>query len=55
MTEQERPAGDDRAQSYRALPEGVSLEETITSADMVPVADPDAVRNVDQHRALRDD
>jgi hypothetical protein len=40
---------------YRILPPGVRLDETIASVDADPVADPAAGRNVDQHRALRDD
>jgi len=40
---------------YRTLPPSVRLDETIASVDMDPVPDPAAGRNVDQHRALRDD
>lgn len=40
---------------YGSLPPGVRLEETIASVDADPVPDPAAGRNVDQHRALRDD
>lgn len=42
-------------QDYRRLPPVVRLDETIASVDPDPVPDPEAVRNVDQHRALRDD
>ncbi|MBC2933577.1 hypothetical protein [Nocardioides sp. zg-1228] len=37
------------------LSPGVRLDETVASVDTDPVPDPDAGRNVDQHRALRDD
>jgi len=40
---------------YRTLPPGVRLDETIASVEPDPAPDPDAGRNVDQHRALRDD
>ena len=40
---------------YRTLPAGVRLDETVTTVDANPVPDPAAGRNVDQHRALRDD
>ncbi|HET8717884.1 MAG TPA: hypothetical protein VFM50_09040 [Nocardioidaceae bacterium] len=40
---------------YRTLPEPVRLHETIASVDADPVPDPAAGRNLDQHRALRDD
>jgi len=40
---------------YRNLPPGVRLDETIASVEPDPAPDPDAGRNVDQHRALRDD
>ncbi len=54
-------AEDDRAggvkpnQAYRNLPPTVRLEETIASVEPDPAPDPEAGRNVDQHRALRDD
>jgi hypothetical protein len=44
-----------RAQDYRRLPPAVRLADTIASVEVNPVPDPDAGRNVDQHRALRDD
>ena len=40
---------------FRRLPPGVRLDETIASVEANPVPDPEAGRNVDQHRALRDD
>lgn len=40
---------------YRSLPPGVPLDETVASVDPDPVPDPVSGRNVDQHRALRDD
>ena len=40
---------------YSKLPEPIRLEDTVEEHDATPVADPDAVRNVDQHAALRDD
>jgi hypothetical protein len=40
---------------FRVLPPLVRLEETIASVDADSVPDPAAGRNVDQHRALRDD
>ncbi len=40
---------------YRSLPRDVRLDETLASVDADPVPDPAAGRNVDQHRALRDD
>jgi hypothetical protein len=40
---------------FRALPPLVRLDETIASVDADSVPDPAAGRNVDQHRALRDD
>ena len=43
------------ARDYRRLPEPIRLEDTVEARDPRPLADPDAVRNVDQHAALRDD
>ncbi|HEV2796666.1 MAG TPA: hypothetical protein VGV65_03520 [Nocardioides sp.] len=40
---------------YRTLPPTVRIDETITSLDTATPPDPDDVRNVDQHAALRDD
>lgn len=40
---------------YRTLPRSVRLAETVTSLDADPIPDPQAGRNLDQHRALRDD
>lgn len=48
-------AGRNPAQDYRRLPPAVRLDETIATVDADPVPDPDEVRNLDQHRALRDD
>ena len=48
-------AGAQRSQRYRSLPPTVRLEDTIASVDATPSQYPDAVRNLDQHRALRDD
>jgi len=45
-----RPSTD-----YRSLPPEVRLDEVVATVDPEPVADPHAGRNVDQHRALRDD
>ena len=42
-------------QDYRSLRPPVRLDEPIASVDPGPVPDPEAGRNVDQHRALRDD
>ncbi len=50
-----RSGGATTERDYRNLPPGVRLEETITSVEPDPVPDPYAGRNVDQHRALRDD
>lgn len=49
------PANPKAEQDYRTLPPDVRLDETVASVDASPVPDPDAGRNVDQHRALRDD
>lgn len=50
-----RNAGE-AGKDYRTLPASVDLDETIASIDPDPSPlDPDAVRNVEQHRALRDD
>ena len=48
-------AGAQRDEGYRSLPPTVRLEDTIESVPATPGQDPDAVRNLDQHRALRDD
>ena len=55
MSAEGRSSKRKREQDYRTLPAGVSLEETIASVEPDAVPDPDAGRNVDQHRALRDD
>jgi len=51
----DRPGPAKPEPDYRSLPPGVRLNETIASVDTDPVPDPAAGRNVDQHRALRDD
>ena len=51
----DRPVSEKLVADYRTLPQGVRLDETIASVDADPVPDPAAGRNVDQHRALRDD
>ena len=51
----DHPGSEEPGPDYRALPPGVRLDETITSIDADPVPDPAAGRNVDQHRALRDE
>lgn len=38
-----------------SLPSGVRLDGTLANVDADPVPDPAAGRNVDEHRALRDD
>jgi hypothetical protein len=56
MTEKERlPTGAGDALDYRSLPPIVPLDDTIATVETVPAPDPAAGRNVDQHRALRDD
>ena len=40
---------------YRTLPPEVRLDETIASVEPDPPPEPEAGRNLDQHRALRDD
>ncbi|WP_158647827.1 hypothetical protein [Nocardioides houyundeii] len=42
-------------QDYRSLPPVVRLDETVASVESDVPPDPAAGRNVDQHRALRDD
>ena len=55
MQAEDRPDEPKRDRDYRTLPPGVSLDETIASVEPDAAPDPDAGRNVDQHRALRDD
>lgn len=56
MDAQDHRRGDASPESvYQALPPAVRLDRTIASVDAERVADPAAVRNLDQHRALRDD
>jgi hypothetical protein len=50
-----RPGGEKPARDYRSLPPQVRLEDTIESVEADPVPEPEAGRNLDQHRALRDD
>ena len=40
---------------YSTLPPVVRLDETIASVEADPMPDPQLGRNMDQHRALRDD
>jgi len=49
------PAEKDLVPDFRTLPPVVRLDETIASVEADSVPDPAAGRNVDQHRALRDD
>ncbi len=55
MQAEDRPDEPTREQDYRTLPLAVSLDETIASVEPDAAPDPDANRNLDQHRALRDD
>jgi hypothetical protein len=56
MAAQEDPAAaPDTKQDYRKLPPGVRLDETVATVDPSVPPDPEAGRNGDQHRALRDD
>jgi hypothetical protein len=50
-----RPGEAKRKQDYRTLPPSVSLDDTIAMVEPSAAPDPDGGRNVDQHRALRDD
>ena len=50
-----RASGAEVEKDYSSLPPNVRLDETIASVDAEPVPDPQAGRNVDHHRALRDD
>lgn len=43
------------ARDYSELPEPVRLEDTVAEQDTSYVVDADAIRNVDQHAALRED
>lgn len=55
MEESDDSRDPDREPDYRTLPPGVRLDETIATVETDPVPDPTAGRNVDLHRALRDD
>ncbi|GAB2725808.1 hypothetical protein [Nocardioides pakistanensis] len=56
MTADADPAREDRPEpDYRTLPPQVRLDDTNESVDPGPVPEPEAGRNLDQHRALRDD
>jgi hypothetical protein len=55
MQERGRSDRPEREQDHRTLPPPVSLDETVAEVDPGPVPDPHAGRNVEQHRALRDD
>lgn len=49
------PGRADPQQDYRSLPQPVRLDDTIATVDPGPVPDPEAGRNAEQHRTLRDD
>jgi len=51
----DQPSSQGFVSDYRTLPPGTRLDATIASVDADSVPDPAAGRNVDQHRALRDD
>ena len=52
----DRADGEQPAPDYSTLPSSrVDLDDTVASVDADPVPDPAAGRNLDQHRALRDD
>lgn len=55
MVSGKRPGEHKPEQDYRSLPPDVSLDETIAVVEPDAAPNPDAGRNVDQHRALRDD
>ncbi|GIM65389.1 hypothetical protein Pve01_85820 [Planomonospora venezuelensis] len=46
---------DSRDSRFTTLPVGVRVEDTVAGVDTEHAPDPDDVRNVDQHAALRDD
>ena len=49
----EEPTRSERR--FAALPESPRLEDTVGTVEADDVPDPHGGRNVDQHRALRDD
>ena len=49
------PAEESLVPNIRTLPPVGRLDETIASVEVDSKTDPVAGRNVDQHRALRDD
>lgn len=51
----DRQGGTKPEPDYSRLLPGVPRETMIASVDAEPVPDPDGGRNVDHHRALRDD
>ncbi|CAA9369738.1 MAG: hypothetical protein AVDCRST_MAG47-1084 [uncultured Nocardioidaceae bacterium] len=55
MSAEGRPSKAKRERDYRTLPPAVSLDKTIASVEPDAAPNPDAGRNLDQHRALRDD
>jgi hypothetical protein len=55
MDADDRPHVEQPAPDYTTLPPGVRLSDTVAGLDTDEPVDPDAVRNVDQHAALRDD
>lgn len=46
---------DTRESRFTTLPAGVRPEDTVAGVDTGHSPEPDDVRNVDQHAALRDD
>jgi hypothetical protein len=52
---EDHPAGETVVPGYRTLPPAARLDETIASVNADPVSDPSGGRNLDQHRASRDD
>jgi hypothetical protein len=55
MQAEDRSDEPRRKQDYRTLPPAVSLDQTVATVEPDAAPDPDGGRNVDQHRALRDD
>jgi len=54
-TDEHTPGAEKPEPDYRTLPPRTRLKDTIASVDPDLVPDPEAGRNGDQHRALRDD
>ena len=55
MDADERPRSETPGPDYTVLPPGVRLSDTVAGRDTDEPVDPDAVRNVDQPAARRDD